>query len=287
MVNLKYYDVFVRVYERMNMSLVAEELFLSQPAVSRIIRELEEHYSSRFFLRHSGRLYRTAGGERFYGYAKELLACEERLKFAMEDQKVRRKVVLGVSPTIANYYLPSALRSYYEMGGDLDVCLFSGPHRMIEEQLLDSRMDIALVEGQISFWELTAQALLEDELILVSGSAFWEELQKEPFLLLVRNIGGFERHQFEQAFRNAELEYNIRGEFVDVESIKRYAQCGFGVGLVPRGTLCPSDDLKELKIPGLNLTAQFSLIHHRNKFLFPELLELVNHIRKSMGNTNT
>ena len=123
--NLRYYRVFVEVYEQMNMSLVAEQMFLSQPAISRIIRELERHYSTRFFLRQNGRLIRTAGGTRFYQYAKILLMCEDQLTQAMADQRRRRKVTLGVAPTVATYYLPPVLQAYRSQCGNLDVRLFS------------------------------------------------------------------------------------------------------------------------------------------------------------------
>ena len=281
--NLKYYEVFTRVYERMNMSIVAEELFLSQPAVSRIIRELENHYGIRFFLRHSGRLYRTAGGEKFYRYAKELLACEDRLQSAIAEQKIRRKVVLGASPTVATYYLPSVLDSYAQANDELDIRLFSNRLKAIEEHLLDSRMDVAIVEGQVRSWELTSTPLFEDELVLISSRNAAPPTPSEPIPLLVRDAGDLERHQFEQALRQAGVDYTIQGEFVDLEAIKRFTQQGLGIGVVPRGSIFPEDGLTVLSRPGFGLTAQFFVAYHRNKFVFPELVTLIDHIRTCLG----
>lgn len=280
--NLRYYDVFVRVYERMNMSLVAEELFLSQPAVSRIIRELEDHYSIRFFWRQSGKLYRTAGGERFYQYAKELLACEEQLNFAIADQKLHRKLTLGVSPTIASYYLPAVLRSYHENCGELDIRLYSGQPSTLEQQLLDARMDIALVEGQVHSWEITSVPLFQDTLIPVTSADAPLPLSP-PLPLLVRDAGDLERQQFEQTFRNAGVEYTIQGEFVDVEAIKRCAQQRLDIGLVPRGSILESDHLARVDIPGVEITARFSLVYHRKKFIFPQLVTFIDHIQSCLG----
>ena len=280
--NLRYYDIFVRVYERMNMSIVAEEVFLSQPAVSRIIREMEDHYQIRFFLRQNGRLYRTAGGERMYQYAKELLACEDQLRSAIADQRKNRKVTMGVCPTMANGPLPEILRRYQDEVGELDVRLFSSRTETLEQQILDARMDFALVEGQVRSWDLTSRPLLEEEMVLVGGLDMPDYTPDASLALLLRDAGELERHQFEQVFRDSGTEYHVQGEFVDVESIKRCARQGLGVGVIPRRMWLETDGLKEMHIPGIQLTARYFLVCHRKKFLFPQLVTLINYIAEGL-----
>lgn len=276
--NLRYYRIFVQVYEQMNMSHVAEQMFLSQPAVSRIIRELEDHYSIRFFLRQNGRLIRTEGGTRFYQYAKELLACEEQLSLAIADQRRNRKITLGISPTLASFGLPPLLQAYQRDCGELDVHLFSSRLETLEQMLLDSRMEVAVVEGRVASWEITSLPLFSEELVLVAAQDYQLPGPDRPMPLLVRDAGELERHRFEQTLRDAELEYTIQGEMVDVESIKRCAQCGLGVGLVPRGCLTENDGLQELQVPGVNLSAQYSIAFHRKRFLFNELVRLIDYM---------
>lgn len=274
--NLRYYYIFVQVYEQMNMSLVAEENFISQPAVSRIIRELEDHYSVRFFLRQNGRLIRTAGGTRFYQYAKELLACEEQLSLAMADQRRSRKITLGVSPTLASLYLPPLLKSYQEECRQLDVHLFSSRLETLEQMLLDSRMEVAVVEGQISSWEITRLPLFSEELVLVAAPDYQVPGPQQPLPLLVRDAGEMERHHLEQIFRDAQVEYHVQGTLSNVEAIKYCAQSGLGVGLVPKGCLNETDPLVQIEIPGINLAAQYSIAFHRKRFLFPQLVHFID-----------
>lgn len=276
--NLRYYRIFVDVYEQMNMSHVAEKMFLSQPAVSRIIRELEDHYGIRFFLRENGRLSRTEGGIRFYQYAKELLACEDQLALAMADQRLSRKITLGVSPTVASSYLPPLLRSYRRDCNDLNVRLFSSRLETLEQMILDSRMEIAVVEGQISSWEITSLPLFKEDLVLVTAQDMPEPDLSVPLPLLVRDAGEMERYRFEQVFRDAGVEHTIQGQLVDVESIKRCAQNGLGIGLVPRSCLSSGERLRELKVPGIELFAQYSVAFHHKRFLFPQLIDLIDYI---------
>ena len=276
--NLRYFRIFAAVYEQMNMSLVAEQFFLSQPAVSRIIRELENHYDVRFFLREGGRLIRTEGGNRFYQYAKELLACDEQLNQAMEDQRRSRKVTVGVSPTAATHYMPSMLQGYRQELGELDVRLFSSRLETLEQMILDSRMEIAVVEGKISSWEINSLPICQEELVLVTGWDTPDPKPDRPLPLLVRDAGELERHFFEQTFRSAELEYVIQGELVDVEAIKRCAHSGLGLGLVPKGCLSPDEGLREVALPGIALRAQYSVAFHRKRFLFSELVHLIDYL---------
>lgn len=282
--NLRYFQIFVQVYEQMNMSLVAEQMFLSQPAVSRTIKELEEHYSIRFFLRQNGHLIRTAGGTRFYQYAKELLACEEQLALAMEDQRQNRKVTLGISPTLAARHISPILRTYREECNELNIHLFSSRLETLEQMMLDSRMEIAIVEGQVSSWEITALPVFSEELVLVAapGQGFEE---RKPLPLLVRDAGELERHRFAQVFRDAQIEYIVQGTFADVESIKACAQSGLGVGLIPRGCVTEQDGLEILTIPGIGLTAQYSLAFHNKRFLFNELVNLIDYLFIKLNGT--
>lgn len=282
--NLKYYEVFTRVYERMNMSVVADEMFMSQPAVSRIIRELENHYETRFFLRHAGRLYRSKAGERFYPYAKELLNCEEQVRLAMNDQKKLRRITLGASPTAGSYYLPQILQTYRENCNELNILLFSGPPAMLEQQLLDARMEIAVVEGTVKSWELTSVPLFEDDLIFVAAADRPCPDRNQPLRLLIRDAGEMERQEFEHSLRDAKINFTIQGQFVEVEGIKRCAACGHGIGLVPRRSVDRADNLVELDLGDLQLKAKFSLVYHRDRFLFPQLKTLVRQIGSMLSN---
>lgn len=276
--NLRYFKVFAKVYEQLNMSTAAEELFISQPAVSRIIHEMEDYYSVRFFLRQSGKLIRTPAGERFYHYAKDLLACEEMLSQAMADQRKNRKVTMGVSPALAGRFLPRLLSGYRQECGELNVRVFSSKLETLEQMLLDSRLELAIVEGQTASWELTVLPLFQEPLILVAAPDFQLPPAGQPLPMLVRDAGEMERHRFELAFRTAGVEYGIQGTFVDAVALKRCALAGLGLALVPQSYLSEEDGLNVLEIPGIQLETKYAIIYHRQRFLFPELSHLIDYI---------
>lgn len=270
--NLKYYRVFAAVYENRSMSLAAEQLFFSQPAVSRIIGELEVAYDTRFFHRHAGQLQYTESGKKFYRYVKQMLDMEEQLDQAMREQRKLHKVHIGATPTVATYYLPDIINRYQQEYGHLDICLRTLPNTGTEEALKTFRLDFAIMEEMRPTFEMEVRHIMEDELIFVTRDP---QAVSAPFPLLMRDLGARARQHMEEALFEAGIPYTIKGEFTDVDGVKQYASRGMGVGIIPRGTLLPTDRLEILDLPRLDITMSLSMAYYRKKFIFPELRELM------------
>ena len=282
-INIKYIQVFVSVYEHMSMSAAGEELFLSQPAVSRIIRELEEAFSSRFFLRHSGRLYRTEGGEKMYLHAKQLLAVAGQLDAAMKDQIRKRKVHIGATPTAGNYYLIDALAQYQKECGELDVYLSTHGPATLESMVKGAELDFAVADGINSSQDIKVRPLFADDLNFVMAEE--TEGVPDPVPLLVLDRGHANRLVFEQELARAGISYMIKGQFADVEGIRKCTRLGMGVGVLPVRAAEADGRLKKLDIPAIKLKTEFSLALHRHKFVFPELQELIDRLERSIKET--
>ena len=278
--NVWHLQVFVRVYECMSMSVAAEELFITQPAVSRIIRELEDGYGTRFFLRQSGRLYRTEGGKRFYPHARLVIEAAEQLECAVRDQKLRMKVHIGATPTAGTYYLPAALSRYRDAGGELDLYLHTGPTSQLEEMLRNAQLDFAVMEEMRSTQELLVRPLLEEQMVFITDAPV---SVPNPMPLLIMDLGARDRQRLEQALYQAGIPYVIKGLFADVEGVKRCAARGFGVGIIPAGTIRPGEPYQRLEIPQVAPTRRFFLVHHRKKFLFPQLRQLIGTLESHLN----
>lgn len=277
--NLKYYRVFISVYENRSMSIAAEKLYFSQPAVSRIIQELEVAYQTRFFYRHSGQLQYTEGGRKFYFYATQLIAMEEQLDNAMQQQRTQMKVHIGATPTVATYYLPDIIERYQEQGGELEVYIHAYPLYTLSEMLRNSRLDVAIVENARATYEVEAIPIGADDLVFI-GPKDGEVPDNLP--ILIRDLGESARQRMEETLTDVGLTYSIRGEFTDVDGVKQYAARGMGVGIVPRGTLREADNLKVLDLPKISLDMSLSIAYLKKKFLFPQLCTLMDFIESEL-----
>lgn len=286
--NVHYYNVFVKVYENMSMSIAAEKLFISQPAVSRIIKELEARYKKQLFLRQSNKLFVTQSGRILYHYAKRTLDLMQQLDAEMIKQKTRLKVKMGSTSNISSYLAPLLLSKYKEDCNELDILIASHNTRVIEKQLLDATLDFAILEGRPRSKDIYQIPLFDEKIIFVQKKSVTtvkeiispsQDTEKQKLRLLVCETGRISEHELEEALYNAGLDYVIQGRFSDCEGIKRCAQQGLGIGVIPRCSLRESDELKEILIPQVQLTNSIYLAYHKEKFVFPQLNGLLNYIK--------
>ena len=98
----------------------------------------------------------------------------------------------------------------------------------------------------------------------------------DPMPLLILDLGERNRQRLEQELYQAGISYVIKGLFADVEGIKKHVACGLGVGIIPAGTIQPGEPFRQMEIPQVSPARSLSLVYHRKKFLFPQLLQLIS-----------
>lgn len=102
--------IFLEVCRTMNVTRAAENLYMTQPAVSRAIREIEQTYSIRLFERLNQRLYLTDSGRRMHAYAVHIVDTFDRMERELSDGDERGVLRVGASITLGNYELPAVAR---------------------------------------------------------------------------------------------------------------------------------------------------------------------------------
>ena len=144
---LRHYKIFLAVCDCMNMTAAAENLFLSQSAVSQAIAEMEKHYGVRLFERMSRKLYLTTAGKKLMRYANQIvrmdLEAEDNMKALQKDGSIR----VGASVTIGAYVLPKLVSRFQQNRPGTEVFVVEDNTANIEAMLLGGQLDLALVEG--------------------------------------------------------------------------------------------------------------------------------------------
>ena len=98
--NIRHLEIFLAVCEHMSISKAAESLYLSQPAVSIAIKELEDYYNCRLFDRISRKIYLTASGEKLLNYAHVILGQIEESVTSLRDDTLTKSCHMGVNVTV-------------------------------------------------------------------------------------------------------------------------------------------------------------------------------------------
>ena len=209
---IRHLTVFVTVAEQGSMSAAAKFLYLSQPTVSQAIRELEKHYNGLLFERLGKKLYLTDMGRLLLPHAREMLRQFEQLEELMQNQGQSSTLKLGSTITVGTCLTPSIILKLQQKLPDLDVYSFVTNTRVIEQKLLCSDLDAAVVEGEIHSPELIVIPVIDDCLVLATGKKhpFYsrnrihvQELNGQKFA--VREYGSGTRQLFEDYAQRHEL----------------------------------------------------------------------------------
>ncbi|MBS7565691.1 LysR substrate-binding domain-containing protein [Mucilaginibacter sp. SMC90] len=187
-------QVFHTVAKRLNFTKASTELFISQPAVTKHIKELEEQFKTTLIERSGNKkISLTPAGEMLLAYADRLAAVYNELDFDMNllIKKHSGTLRIGGSNTVAQYVIPPVLARFHEKFKDVQVNLVPGNTEQVEQALLNKEIDLGIVEGILRNPQLSYQEFLSDELVLICSASNTfkkdsikpEELIELPLLL--------------------------------------------------------------------------------------------------------
>jgi DNA-binding transcriptional LysR family regulator len=264
--------VFRVVAEHLSFHKAAEYLFLTQPAVTRQIKALENDLGLRLFDRTASKIALTPQGSVLLGYAKKLaqLVSDAERELISDDGKPSGELCLGASTTIAQYVLPCLFRIFLEENPGVQISLQSGNTGEIVRLLLENKLSLGLIEGPARARGVRAQRFIEDELVLITPIRFQSEHLSSNelvrFTLLLREHGSGSRRVVEAALKKADLKLKSFKKVMKLDSteaIKSAVEVGLGIGFVSRWAISKELELGLLKITpvdGIRVTRHFTLI---------------------------
>ena len=226
--------VFFTVATRLSFTKAATELFITQPAVSKHIQELEEEYKVKLFDRTGSKISLTQAGEQLVKQAKSIFEIYREIDFEMSALiKEQRGVLrLGASTTISQYIIPPLLARFHQEMQGVKVILRNGNTEQIENALLNKEIETGIVEGQSKNKAIKYTPFLKDELVLVCNSSNplvnKGEITKEDLLelrFLMREPGSGTLEVIEHALKPLKIKMSdliVEMQLGSTESIKSY-----------------------------------------------------------------
>lgn len=264
--------VFRTVAEHLNFRKAAEQLFLTQPAVTLQIKALESDLEVRLFDRTAGRISLTQQGSILLGYANKVaaLVSEAERELGTDGGKVSGELSLGVSTTIAQYVLPRLLGAFLLEHPRVQFSLHSGNTSETVELLLQGKVSVGLVEGPARDRGVRVEPFMEDELVLITPKDFETDQlsrnQLQASSLLMREQGSGSRRVVEAALKRGGVTLKSFRKVMDLDSteaIKSAVEAGLGIGFVSRWAIAKELELGALKVAqvdGIRVTRHFTLI---------------------------
>jgi len=272
--------VFQAVAAHLSFTKAAAELFITQPAVTRHIRELEEELGVSLFERKANRVQLTQAGDILLAHAGRVSDIYKQIDFDINQlrQRFAGALQLGASTTIGQYVLPSMLAGFYQAFSDVKLSLLNGNTQQIEAALLDKKIELGFVEGKTRNTQLRYTAFQEDELVVVAHAQ--QPLAKQAFLslkqlaalpLVLRERGSGSLEVVEHALASHDMRLdnmNLVMHIGSTEGIKSFLRHTNCLGIVPVAALQPELVGKEFRIisvKGLSVPRTFYFVHLQGK----------------------
>ncbi|KAA9338590.1 LysR family transcriptional regulator [Hymenobacter busanensis] len=238
--------VFQAVARHLSFTKAAQELFVTQPAVTKHVRELERSYGQRLFERRGNRVSLTEAGQLLLAYADRVADLHQQLTeqlHALHDTAAGR-LRLGASTTLAQYIIPPILPGFQAAYPRVELTLLNANTEQIADALLRGHIDLGFVEGQVKNRDLHYELLLHDELVALRRASAagppaqpvpLAEALRHPLVLRERGSGTLEVLEFalrEHKIKLAQLSVAL---YLDnTEAIKSYIEASDALGFVSK-----------------------------------------------------
>lgn len=271
------HEVFLEVAQLKSFTKASQALFISQPAISKHIKQLEEDYKTSLFERKGNTIALTQAGQILLDALIKARGLAKQLEFDIsthhDPYSAKGELKLGASTTVALYIIPPVLSGFHQKHPHVKISLLNRNSESILKALLDHDIDLGIMEGKNKLSMVNSQLFLTDEVIAVCSAT--SRLARKPTLLLS------EIHQYKVALRErgsgtlAALKYALGSQGIKLsdldvsvrlsgtEALKNFILADECIGFLPMRSVAKelaNGTLTRLFIDGLSITRQFYFI---------------------------
>ncbi|MFQ5808621.1 MAG: LysR substrate-binding domain-containing protein, partial [Armatimonadota bacterium] len=264
-VDLHHLRTFLAVAEHGSFSRAAEALYVSQPAVSVLIKKMEAHYGTPLLDRLGKRVELTEAGHLLVDYARRLLALGQEAEDALGELKGLRtgRVLVAASTLPGTYLLPHAIGAFSSRYPDIAATLVVSHTQAALKRVVDNDVDFGVTGESENPPELEAVPYVDDELLLIvapqhplaeKSRVAVRDLKRYSFICRERGSGT--REVIERALANKCPDRRVAMEFGSVDAVKQAVMAGLGVAIVSKHAVelevC-AGRLRTFRLPRLRL----------------------------------
>ena len=272
--------IFIKLCDIGSYSKVAEEMNLTQPAVSMQVKSLEEHFETELINKSKGTIYLTEAGRIFYRQSREILRRWDKAELEISQllNKDTGRIKIGASTIPGVYFLPDRLAEFKKDYSNIKVDVISGDSQDMIEALTLGKVDLVIIGKKLNSDKYLAEPVEDDQLKFIVGVDHFLADKSEVELsdlmkydLVVREEGSGTRKVMLDAFR--ELGYSLKDfkvsyQFGSTEAIISAVESGLGSSFVSRMAASKAEKSGRIKIvetPELNLSRHLYLIYEKGR----------------------
>ena len=271
--------VFLEVAANLSFSKAAQVLFITQPAISKHIKSMEDQYKLPLFERKGNSIILTDAGKKLYDHLLQAVEIERKLEYDLSVlnniSQAYGHLRLGASTTVALYIMPSILSGFQQQYENVDIQLVNRNSENVLNALLSHEVDVGIIETDNKLTTVTYKPFMSDEVIpvcsakspLAGKKLTLKQLQKTPLALRERGSGTLTallKALAESNITAADLAVKIR--LGGTEALKNFLLADQCLGFMPRPSIIrelAEGDLVEVPVEGLKITRDFYFIRRK------------------------
>jgi len=279
--NLNQVQIFCAVAKHLSFSMAAEELFITQPAVSQQVKALERQLNVKLFERVGHKLFLTEAGEAVLSHCQAMLTARAEMEqtLAMLRGSARGRLALGANTTGGMYVAPAIVRAFRDVSPEVEATLQIETTNRILDRVMQNMIDVAIVTGPVEDRRFAIRDLCPDEVQLIVSpshpfagrtSLTPADVAAEDFA--VPEPGSRTRTLIEQAFVERGHRLRVTMQLPGTEAVKKAVEANLAVAMVSRYSVARELTLGALArvlVDGLVLERPIHILHRKGKHLSP------------------
>jgi len=270
------YEVFYEVASHLSFSKAGKSLFLTQPAVSKHVKNLESQLGISLFDRNGSRIQLTTPGETLLKYLHEAKIVQKQIEFDLaimkNQQAAKGELAIGASTTISLYTVPKIISQFHKLYPNVKIQLMNRNSERIIAALLNKEIDLGIVEGVKKISSISYQYFTNDEIIPVcsihspyaSHKLKFDDLKTVPLALREQGSGTLEVLSSYLEKRRIRLrDLNVKVKIGGTEALKNFLVEDICLGFLPRKSVTKelaTESLMEVNIDGFKISRKFYFI---------------------------
>lgn len=275
---LRQLQVFATVAKYLSHSRAAEVLYLSQPAVSMQIKQLEQNVGLPLFEQVGKQIHLTEAGQEMLHYSLNISQQLEEMEAVFSEMKGLERGQLNISVvSTANYFMPQLLAKFIQMHPKIHVSLHVANRDAVIKQLAENSADLAIMGQPPEGADMVAQVFMHNPIVVIASPNHHlahtpkikaAQLGREYFLL--RELGSGTRDVVERFFLSHHVPLPRNMQMESNEAIKQSVQAGMGLGIISRHGIeleLETQRLVILDVEHFPILRHWHIVHRKHKRL--------------------
>ena len=286
--------IFIQVYQTQNITRAAEQLHMTQPAVTRAIQEIEHYYGVCLFERINRGLYATESARQLYAHAVHIVESVDIMEKGLRNWDEFGILRVGASITLGSFLMPKLAAEFSKAHPNLKLKVRISNGRSLHELLCDNQLDIAFIEGGVVEQQLCFETFAGDRLVLImppdhplKDADVVRLIDLKDCNFLLREPGSAGRTFLDHVFAVHGMTVEPAWESFSTQAIIKAVNAGIGISFLPdklvRGAI-DAGHVATHEIADEPFTRNNYIVWHQNKHLTPSMKAIIEMCHRISGN---